>query len=63
MPKILVTSPYPQFTELVRQVAREQSLEVQIIEAVLEDAAQLVQEEVRKNLYEVVVSRGGRPRR
>ena len=62
MPKILVTSPYPQFTELVRQVAREQSLEVQFIEAVLEDAAQLVQEEVRKNLYEVVVSRGGRPR-
>jgi transcriptional regulator with PAS, ATPase and Fis domain len=59
MPKILVTSPYPQFTELVRQVAREQSLEVQIIEAVLEDAAQLVQEEVRKNRYEVVVSRGG----
>src|SRR5512143_2854777 len=59
MPKILVTSPYPQFTGLVRQVAREQSLEVQIIEAVLEDAAQLVREEVRKNRYEVVVSRGG----
>lgn len=59
MPKILVTSPYPQFTQLVKQVSKEQNLEVKIIEAVLEEAARLVQDEVRKNSYEVVVSRGG----
>lgn len=59
MPKILVTSPYPQFTQLIKQVSREQNLEVKIIEAVLEDAARLVHEAVRKDDYEVVVSRGG----
>jgi propionate catabolism regulator PrpR len=59
MPKILVTSPYPQFTKLVKQVSREQKLEVKIIEAVLDDAARLVHEAVTREEYEVVVSRGG----
>lgn len=59
MPKILVTSPYPQFTQLIKQVSREQKLEVKIIEAVLDDAARLVNEAVTKDEYEVVVSRGG----
>lgn len=59
MPKILVTSPYPQFTQLIKQVSREQNLEVKIIEAVLDDAARLVRETVAKDEYEVVVSRGG----
>lgn len=59
MPKILVTSPYPQFTQLIKQVSREQKLEVKIIEAVLDDAARLVSEAVTKDDYEVVVSRGG----
>ena len=58
-PRILVTSPYPKFTQLVQQVSKEQHLEVKIIEAVLEEAARLVREEVGKNSYEVVVSRGG----
>ncbi len=58
-PKILVTSPYPQFTQLVNQVARERQLDVKIIEALLEKAAKLVYEEVQSAEYEVVVSRGG----
>lgn len=57
--KILVTSPYPQFTQLVKQVSREKQLEVKIIEALLEKAAELVYEEVHNAEYEVVVSRGG----
>lgn len=59
MPKILVTSPYPQFTQLIKQVSREQNLQVKIIEAVLDDAARLVHEAVTREEYEVVVSRGG----
>jgi transcriptional regulator with PAS, ATPase and Fis domain len=58
-PRILVTSAYPQFTQLVRQVSKELGLGVKIIEAVLDEAARLVRDEVRKNSYEVVVSRGG----
>ncbi len=58
-PKILVTSPYPEFTQLVKQVGRERQLEVKIIEALLEKAAGLVAEEIHKAEYEVVVSRGG----
>ncbi len=58
-PRILVTSPYPKFTELVLQVSREKKLKVKIIEGVLERAARLVSEEVEKADYEVVVSRGG----
>jgi transcriptional regulator with PAS, ATPase and Fis domain len=58
-PKILVTSPYPKFTELVNRVSQEKRLKVKIIEAVLEKAAELVCEEVNKVDYEVVVSRGG----
>jgi hypothetical protein len=59
MPKILVTSPYPQFTQLVKQVSREQNLEVRIVESVLEDASRLVLDAVRKDDLEVIVSRGG----
>lgn len=58
-PRILVTSPYPQFTELVKQVSREKKLKVTIIEGILEDAARRVRDEIEKAAYEVVVSRGG----
>lgn len=64
MPKILVTSPDPEFSQLIKQVGKElnfeeQNLEVKIIEAVLDDAAKLVHEAVTKDEYEVLVSRGG----
>lgn len=58
-PKILVTSPYPKFTDLFKKISREKHLNVTIIEAVLEKAADLVCEEVKKSDYEVIVSRGG----
>jgi len=57
--KIIVTSPYPQFTSLVKQVSMELEIKVMIIEAVLEDAISLVERELEHGDYEVVVSRGG----
>jgi len=58
-PKILVTSPYPQFTQLITRVSQSKKLKIKTIEAVLEEAAELVCEEVNNFEYEVVVSRGG----
>jgi len=56
-PKIIVTSPNSQFSKLVAQVSREKNIKVKIIEAMLEDAANQVREAIKRDDYEVVVTR------
>jgi len=58
-PSIIVTSPYPQFTETVNILKENYDFDIKIIEAVLEDAVKNVGEELGKGNYEAVVSRGG----
>lgn len=57
--KILITSAYPEFTCLTRQICSELGVEVVIIEAVLEEAAEMVRQKVAEEHIEVVISRGG----
>jgi len=56
---IIVTSPYPQFTKNVDFLKCNYDFNIKIIEAVLEDAVEYVCEELDKENYEGVVSRGG----
>ncbi|MBN1959055.1 MAG: sigma 54-interacting transcriptional regulator [Desulfuromonadales bacterium] len=56
-PKIIVTSPNSQFSKLVAQVSQEKKIRVKIIEAILDDAANQVREAVKRDNYEVVVTR------
>lgn len=58
-PKIIVTSPHPQFTELAREISKSEGIEIIIIEAILEHAAQLVAEICAKRDIVVILSRGG----
>jgi len=59
LPRVLITSPYPDFTKLTEDICRELSVEPVIIEAVLEDAVQKVLKITGRDEIEVVVSRGG----
>lgn len=56
-PKIIVTSPNSQFSKLVEQVSLAKKIKVKIIEEILEDAANQVREAVKRDNYEVVVTR------
>lgn len=57
--KILITSAYLDFTCLTRQICSELGVEAVIIEAVLEEAAELVKKIVEEEQIEVIISRGG----
>ncbi|GAW92819.1 sigma 54-interacting transcriptional regulator [Calderihabitans maritimus] len=59
MSKILITSPYPEFTVLARQICVEMEVEAIILEKVLEEAAASAQELVQEGEVEVVISRAG----
>jgi len=59
LPRVLITSPYPEFTKLTKNICKKLSVEPVIIEAVLEDAVRQVLDAVKKEDIEVVVSRGG----
>lgn len=56
--KVLVTSPYREFSELVRSVGASMGLNVIIVEGVLEEAVTQVKEVLAYEDIHVVVSRG-----
>lgn len=60
--KIIVTSPHPQFTELALNVSNNIGIEIKIVEAILDEAAERVAEICAKNDIAVIVSRGGTER-
>ncbi|MHB1653032.1 MAG: sigma 54-interacting transcriptional regulator [Desulfitobacteriaceae bacterium] len=58
--QILVTSPYPEMTNLILDVAKDLNVEIIVIEEILDNAARTVWEQVRNNgEIEVIISRGG----
>ncbi|KJR46531.1 Response regulator of zinc sigma-54-dependent two-component system [Desulfosporosinus sp. I2] len=58
MSKILVTSAYPELTVLVKELAQPLKLEINVIEAVLEEAVAEVGHFIEMMSPEVIVSRG-----
>ena len=58
MSKILVTSAYPELTVLVKELAQPLKLEINVIEAVLEEAVAEVGHFIEMMNPEVIVSRG-----
>jgi len=57
--RILLTSSYPEFTTMSEDIAKELDMEIIIVEAVLEDAAEQVAEICNQRDIAVIVSRGG----
>lgn len=58
MSKIIVTSAYPELTILVGELAQELCIDINVIEAVLEEAVIEASQLVEINEAEVIVSRG-----
>ncbi|HBW33837.1 sigma-54-dependent Fis family transcriptional regulator [Desulfosporosinus sp. BICA1-9] len=58
MSKILVTSAYPELTVLVEELAKQLKIELNVIEAVLEEAVAEVGHYLETSNPEVIVSRG-----
>lgn len=56
--RVLITSPYLEFTKLAENICRELSVEPVIIEGILDHAVRNVLEVIEKENVEVVVSRG-----
>ena len=52
--KIIVTSAYPELTDMVREVAEQLSMEVVVVEAVLEDAVEQVNGLMKKYRVDVI---------
>lgn len=60
--KIIVTSPHPQFTQEALNVSKDIGIEIKIVEAILDEAAEQVAKICVKNDIAVIVSRGGTER-
>ena len=58
LPKIMITSPYPEFAKKTMVICHQLSVKPTIIEAVLEDAVKAVLGVIKTEDVEVVVSRG-----
>ncbi len=58
MSQIIVTSAYPELSILVKELAQELDIDLNVIEAVLEEAVAEVSQFVEKNKSEVIISRG-----
>jgi PAS domain S-box-containing protein len=56
---MIMTSGYPEMTEIIRRVADELKFDVTVVEGILDEAAQEVKRLVEKGGYEVVISRAG----
>jgi transcriptional regulator with PAS, ATPase and Fis domain len=56
---IIMTSPYPEMTQLINSVSSELGLPVTIVEDTLMEAAYQVSDLVSKGEYEVIISRAG----
>ncbi|OUM90386.1 MAG: hypothetical protein BAA01_16220 [Bacillus thermozeamaize] len=58
--KILMTSPYPQMTEIIHEIAKELEIPVMVIEGTMTEAAQAVKQMIEKEpSIEIVISRAG----
>ncbi|MGB9826281.1 MAG: PrpR N-terminal domain-containing protein, partial [Desulfofundulus sp.] len=56
--KIGIISPYPEFSDVAKQLAREMKLDVIIRHGLLGKAVDIVQEWERKGKVEIVIARG-----
>ncbi|TEB12675.1 Propionate catabolism operon regulatory protein [Pelotomaculum sp. FP] len=59
LPRIIITSPYPEFGIITESICRKLSVEPIIVGGVLEDAVRTVLDIAKKEDIEVVISRGG----
>jgi transcriptional regulator with PAS, ATPase and Fis domain len=57
--KMIMTSGYPEMTQMIREIAAELGFSVTVVEGILHEAALEVMNLVSKGSYEVVISRAG----
>lgn len=57
--KIIMTSGYPEMTQMIKKIAKELNFSVAIVEGILQEAATEVKKLVLEGGYEVVISRAG----
>lgn len=57
--KMIMTSGYPEMTQMIRKIASDLGFFVTIVEGILNEAAQEVANLVSKGGYEVIISRAG----
>lgn len=57
--KIGIISPYPEFTNMAHQLARDMNLDVIVYEEILDKAINIVREWEKEGKVEIIIARGG----